>query len=142
MARSLKDSVADNVRDEDRKYLDKYGDKLSNSTQYAQWISSTKEHEDHHGASLVTRNHDVIKKWAENRGAKPATVPGTEHDDHLGVLRFQFPGYGGSNLEEVSWDDWFKTFDSRDLVFLFQEHLKSGDQSNFFRLESPHREDA
>ncbi len=142
MARSLKENVADNIRDEDRKYLDKFGDKLSDSTQYAQWISSTDEHEDHHGASLVTRNHDVIQKWAEKRGAKPSTVPGTEHGDHLGVLRFQFPGYGGDSLEEVSWEDWFHTFDSRDLVFLYQEHLKSGDQSNFFRLESPHREDA
>jgi hypothetical protein len=142
MARSLKESVADNVRDEDRKYLDKYGDKLSNSTQYAHWISNPKEHEEHHGQSLVTHNHDVIKQWVEKRDARPATVPGTEHDDHLGVLRFQCPGYGGDNLKEVSWDEWFKTFDSRDLVFLYQENLKSGDQSNFFRLESPHREDA
>ncbi len=29
MARSLKDTIMDKVRDEDRKYLDKFGDKLS-----------------------------------------------------------------------------------------------------------------
>lgn len=106
------------------------------------WIETTKEHEGHAGESLATKNHDVIKHWAEDRGAKPATVPGTEHNGRPGVLRFDFPGYGGQSLEEVSWDDWFKSFDERDLTFLYQEHLKNGNQSNFFRLENPNREDA
>ena len=83
----------------------------------------------------------MIRRWAEERNGVPATVPGTEHGDHLGVLRFDFPGYGGKDLQEVSWDDWFKTFDDRNLRFIYQEHKKDGSQSNFFRLESPHRED-
>jgi hypothetical protein len=94
------------------------------------------------GKTLTTRDHRTIQKWAEERGAKPATVPGTEHDDHLGVLQFDFPGYGGERLAEVSWDDWFYTFDSRDLEFVYQETTRDGRQSNFFRLTSPHREDA
>ncbi len=141
MAKSLKDT-AEAVSKEDKKYLDKYGDKLSRSTQYAKWIGSPDEHEDHKGQSLVTRNHDVIQKWAEERDAVPATVPGTEHGDHLGVLRFNFPGFGGKDLQEVSWEDWFKTFDDRHLVMIFQEHMKNGDQSNFFRFDNPDREDA
>ncbi|MGE5222638.1 MAG: hypothetical protein ACM3PY_09380 [Omnitrophica WOR_2 bacterium] len=142
MAKSLKDTASRDIPKEDKQYLKEFGDDLSKSTQYAQWISSTSEHEDHPGQSLVTRNHDVIKQWAEERGAKPATVPGTEHGDHLGVLRFDFPGYGGQELQEVSWEDWFKTFDDRDLAFIYQEHMKDGSQSNFFRLDNPHREDA
>lgn len=142
MARKLKDSVSDKIRKEDAKYLEKFGDKLSDSTQYAQWISKTDEHEEHEGKSLVTRNHDVIKQWAEERGAKPATVPGTKHSDRIGVLRFNFPGGDEDRLEEVDWEEWFKTFDERDLVMLYQEHLKNGNQSNFFRFDSPHREDA
>jgi hypothetical protein len=122
-------------------FIKEYGDKLSDSTKRAQWIDSTSEHEDHKGATLATRNHDVIKQWAEERNAVPATVPGTEHGDHLGVMRFNFPGYGGDNLQEVSWDEWFKTFDDRKLVFLYQEHKSNGDQSNFFRFDSPFRED-
>lgn len=106
------------------------------------WIENPNEHEDHNGQSLATKNQDVIKRWAEERGAKPATVPGTERDERPGVLRFDFPGYGGQSLKEVSWDDWFWTFNERDLTFLFQEHLKNGNQSNFFRLENPRREDA
>ncbi len=141
MARSIKDSVSDKVSKEDKKFLDKYADKLSNSTQYAKWISNKDEHEEHNGQSLATRNHDVIMKWAEERDAVPATVPGTEHGDQLGVLRFNFPGYGGRELREVSWEEWFKPFDTRDLVFVYQEHMKNGNQSNFFRLDNPKRED-
>jgi hypothetical protein len=94
------------------------------------------------GATLTTQDHDEIRAWAEARGAEPATVPGTEHDDHLGVLRFDFPGYGGESLEHVDWDTWFKTFDDRNLTFVYQERKKDGAQSNFFRLTSPDREDA
>jgi hypothetical protein len=83
----------------------------------------------------------VIKKWAEERKATPATVPGTEHGNDLGVLRLNFPAYGGDDLQEVSWDEWFKTFDDRKLVFLFQENKADGHQSNFFRFDSPFRED-
>lgn len=94
------------------------------------------------GQTLRTRDHRTIQKWAEKRDAKPATVPGTEHDDHLGVLQFDFPGYGGDRLAEVSWDDWLYTFDVRNLEFLYQETTKDGRQSNFFRVVSPDREDA
>ena len=83
MAKKLKDTVSDRIRDEDKKYLEKFGDKLSDSTQYAQWISKPDEHEEHEGKSLATRNREVIKKWAKDRNAKPATVPGTEHGDRV-----------------------------------------------------------
>lgn len=110
--------------------------------EYSQHIDSPDEHEEHPGKSLITRDHEVIKQWAEQRKATPATVPGTEHGDHLGVLRFDFPGYGGQDLQEVSWDEWFKTFDQRGLNFIYQEHKSDGSESNFFRLENPDREDA
>jgi hypothetical protein len=94
------------------------------------------------GETLVTTDHDTIRNWAEERKATPATVPDTEHGDHLGVLRFDFPGYGGEDLRHVSWDEWFRTFDARKLTFIYQEHKRDGAQSNFFRLENPEREDA
>jgi hypothetical protein len=99
------------------------------------------QREKHPGQTLRTRDHDPIRKWAAERKATPATVPGTEHGDHLGVLRFDFPGYGGDRLREVTWDEWFATFDARDLEFVYQEHTKDGRQSNFFRLVGPDRED-
>jgi len=116
---------------------------LSKTTQRAKWIHSTDEHADRPGQSLVTREHAVIQAWAEDkeRQGTSATVPGTEHGDRAGVLRFDFPGYGGRTLEHISWDEWFKPFDERELVFVYQEHKRDGSPSTFFILDSPERED-
>lgn len=118
------------------------GDRSSSSVRYAQGITSPTEKPERPGRSLVTTNHDIIRGWAERRGARPATVPGTEHGDHLGVLRFDFPGYGGEDLTHVSWDEWLRTFDERGLNFVYQEQRKDGKQSNFFQLTNPDRDDA
>ena len=88
--------------------------------------------------SLATRSHEVIRHWAEERRAAPATTPGTD-PQRPRMLRFNFPGYD-KDLQEVSWDAWFGTFDERDLVFVFQEHMKAGNPSNFFKLDSPGHE--
>ncbi|MER7076917.1 hypothetical protein SAMN02982929_00891 [Saccharopolyspora kobensis] len=92
------------------------------------------DQEEHAGQSLTTQDHSVIRRWAEERGGTPATAPGTEHGDHLGVLEIDFPDYGGEKLKHVSWDEWFNTFDERGLEFVYQEHLKSGSPSNFFKV--------
>ncbi|HEX2986660.1 MAG TPA: hypothetical protein VHS06_00575 [Chloroflexota bacterium] len=130
------------ARMSDEQFLHKFGGQLSKTTQNSIWIRSPQEHEERPGESLGTRSHEVIQQWAEERGGQPATVPGTEHEGRPGVLRFNFPGYGGQGLQPISWEEWFRTFDERDLVFLFQEHKSNGDMSNFFRLDSPHREEA
>ncbi|MEA2525231.1 MAG: hypothetical protein QOF73_2458 [Thermomicrobiales bacterium] len=138
--------MAQNVSKEDRAFLERHVDKLSQSTLRAKWINSVDEHEDRPGQTLATRNHDVVRRWAEERGAVPATVPETEHGDPAGVLRFIFSGQGDGEdpfrLEPISWEEWFKTFDERQLVFVFQEHKADGSQSNFFRFDSPDRQDA
>ncbi len=45
-------------------------------------------------ASFTTRDHDVIRTWAESRGGRPADVEGTG-DKGAGVLRIAFDGGGG-----------------------------------------------
>lgn len=106
-------------------------------------ITSPSEHEDRPGQTLATRDHDTIRRWAEERGAIPATVPDTEHEGRPGVLTFDFPDDGeDENLEHISWDEWFRVFDERGLQFIYQEHTKDGTESNFFRTENPGREDA
>lgn len=132
--------TAKNVTRQEAQFLRRYADGLSKTTLRAKWIHSPDEHEDRPGQSLATRSHDVIQSWAEERGAVPATTPGSWHDGRPGVLRFDFEGYGGRRLEEISWDEWFSSFDQRKLVFLFQEHKRDGAQSNFFRLDNPKRE--
>lgn len=117
------------------------GPETSKSIKYSQEVTSPDEDPERPGRSLVTTHHEVIKQWAQERGGTPATVAGTEHGDTLGVLRFMFGG-NDDNLREVSWDEWFKTFDERQLNFIYQEERSDGNQSTFFRLESPNREDA
>lgn len=117
------------------------GPETSRSLKYAQEVTSPDEEPERAGRSLATTHHEVIRRWAEERGGVPATVEGTEHEDHLGVLRFDFGG-DAENLRHVSWDEWFETFDARRLNFIYQEERSDGRTSTFFRLESPEREDA
>jgi hypothetical protein len=117
------------------------GKQTSKSLKYAQEVTSVDDEPERAGRSLATTNHDVIRRWAEERNAVPAAVEGTEHGDHLGVLRFDFGG-DSDRLTHVDWQEWFATFDARRLNFVYQQERKDGRQSNFFRLESPDREDA
>ena len=121
------------------------GEQTSKSLQYSQEVTSPDEDPERLGRSLPTTDHDVIRSWAESRNAVPATVEGTEHEGRAGVLRFDFdsePGDDGARLRHVSWDEWFSVSDDRKLDFLYQEQREDGNQSDFFRLESPDREDA
>ena len=133
--------TAKNVTPEERAFLEEHADELSKTTLRAKWIHGRDEHADRPGQSLATRDHATIQRWAEERKAAPATVPGTEHGQLPGVLRFDFPGFGGRTLEHIPWERWFASFDQRDLVFVFQENKRDGQQSNFFILDNPERDD-
>lgn len=85
--------------------------------------------------SRTTTDHDTIRKWVEARGGKPASVKSTEHGEDPGLLRIDFPGYRGEgSLEEISWEEFFKKFDEKNLAFLYQEKTSSGSESRFFKL--------
>jgi hypothetical protein len=87
--------------------------------------------------SKTTTDHDEIRRWAEERGGRPATVEGTEGGgEDAGVLRIDFPGGEGPRLTEISWEEFFDKFDRENLAFLYQEQVKSGEESRFFKLVS------
>ena len=90
------------------------------------------------GASTrVLTDHDEIRRWAEERGAKPAGVRGTGDSDDVGIIRLDFPGYSGADsLEEISWDEWFDKFDESNLTLLVQDQTARGQKSNFNKLVS------
>ncbi|STY29838.1 Uncharacterised protein [Legionella wadsworthii] len=81
----------------------------------------------------TTSNHEEIKKWAEERKAKPSKVKGTEQDG-TSLLRLDFPGYTGENLETITWNEWFEIFDKNKLALLFQEETSEGKKSNFNKI--------
>ncbi|HWG93121.1 MAG TPA: hypothetical protein VNU66_02695 [Mycobacteriales bacterium] len=80
-------------------------------------------------SSFRTRDHDVIRKWAEDRGGAPAMVEGTGE----GVLRIEFRDDSG-RLEDVDWDAFFSTFDESDVDFLYQERTSDGSVSRFHKF--------
>jgi hypothetical protein len=136
-----------NTTADDRRFLERHGEQLSPSTHRAKWIHSTGETADRRGQTLATRSPEVIRAWAEARGGRPATATRGE-DGRPRTLRMQFDGGGdpearrrGRRLEKIDWDEWLRVFEDRDLVFLYQEQRRDGRQSNFFRLDSPDRED-
>ena len=145
--KSTKSREADDNRDDGDLGAGPEGGKIrrgpdsSKSLKYAQEVTSTDDEPEREGRSLATTHHEVIRQWAEERNGVPATVEGTEHGGHPGVLRIDFGGRD-SKLRHISWEEWFGTFDSRKLNFIYQEQRSDGTQSNFFRLENPNREDA
>jgi hypothetical protein len=83
----------------------------------------------------TTTDHDTIRRWAEARGGRPATVRRTADKGEPGVLRFDF-GEPEESLEEISWEDFFAKFDDSELALLYQDKTKDGKTSYFFKLVS------
>jgi hypothetical protein len=80
-------------------------------------------------------DHDAIRRWADERGGKPACVKGTGGKDDTGMIRLDFPGYSGEGkLQPISWDEWFQSFDDNDLALLVQDETAGGQRSNFNKL--------
>ena len=88
------------------------------------------------GTNRVTTDHDTIRKWAEDRGGKPATVAGTPREgEKAGLLRIDFPGYSGEeSLREVAWEDFFEQFDKSNLALIYQEKTASDETSRFAKF--------
>jgi len=86
-------------------------------------------------SSRVLTDHDEIRQWAEERGARPSAVQRTHTDDNVGIIRLDFPGYSGEDsLEEIEWDEWFDKFDDNNLALIIQDETSGGDKSNFNKI--------
>ena len=85
-----------------------------------------------------TTDHEVIKDWIEKRGGHPFGFTGSK------ALRINIPGrypgrhtYDGS--ERLTWDKFFNRFEAKELAFLYQEEMRTGEESYFFRFVSRHK---
>jgi hypothetical protein len=88
-------------------------------------------------SSRVLTDHDEIRRWAEERDARPSAVQRTHTDDSVGIIRLDFPGYSGENsLEEIEWDEWFDKFDDNNLALIVQDQTAGGERSNFNKIVS------
>ncbi len=87
------------------------------------------------GENNTTTDHEVIKRWTEEREGKPATVKDTAESGEPGMLRIDFPGNGEEqSLKEISWEEFFEKFEEKKLAFLYQEETSDGEESRFFKF--------
>jgi hypothetical protein len=80
---------------------------------------------------LATRDHDVIRHWAGNRRAEPATGEATasgpatiDVKDGGAGIRFNFPSV--SRFRPITWEEWFDNFDRHELIFVYDERPEDG----------------
>jgi hypothetical protein len=86
-------------------------------------------------SAKATTDRRTIIRWTEERGGHPATVIRTAARGEPGILRIDFPGFTGQGtLRPISWDEWFRKFEERNLAFLYQDRATSGQTSRFFKL--------
>ncbi len=86
-------------------------------------------------SSKVTIDHDTIRKWIEDREGTPARVK-TDKTSDVGIIRIDFPYRESPNLEPITWDQFFTEFDKKNLAFLYQDFMKNGEMSRFFKFVS------
>jgi hypothetical protein len=88
-------------------------------------------------AAKLTTDHLTIRRWAEARKGKPARVHTTDTDD-TGLLRIDFPRGNDdeTELEELTWDEFFEKFDDQRLAFVYQERTAAGARSRLNRFVS------
>ena len=87
--------------------------------------------------SRIITDHEEIRRWAEERNARPARVKGTGGGNDPGMLRLDFPGYSGEeSLEPISWDEFFEKFDKNNLALVVQDQTARGEKSNFNKIVS------
>jgi hypothetical protein len=88
------------------------------------------------GGVVFTRDHDVIRRWAAERGAEPATGEATRSgpatvnvNDGGAGIRFNFPGL--SAFRPISWDEWFDNFDGNGCAFVFDADASTPPSSRY-----------
>jgi hypothetical protein len=81
----------------------------------------------------ATTDHNVIRKWIEQRGGRPTRVKGTEDREGEGILRVDF-AEPDDKLEPIDWEEFFETFEDRQLAFLHQDKTADGRPSRFFKF--------
>jgi hypothetical protein len=88
---------------------------------------------------VSTRDHRLIRRWAEQRKAEPATGEATSSgpatvrvaDGGAGV-RFNFPGQG--SFRPISWEEWFENFDCHGCAFVYDNDLPGARPSMRYRI--------
>ncbi len=88
------------------------------------------------GTSACTTDREIIRRWVERRGGRPAAIRARSREDYEAAApRIDFPEYRSTGMvRRISWDEFFRKFDEKRLAFVYQEQTRTGEMSRFFRF--------
>ena len=112
-------------------------------------VTAEDEHRDPDARVAATRDHTLIRRWAEAHQAEPATGERTpsgpttvDVNDGGAGIRFNHPGVG--RFRPISWDEFFDNFDEHGLAFVYERETAGTSASSryrFVKFESLQRPD-
>lgn len=96
------------------------------------------------GSTVATDDPELIRQWAQQHSAEPATGEATEsgpatvqvNDGGVGI-RFNFPA--ASRFRPISWEEWFANFHHHKLLFIYEREVPGQTPSGLYRLVSRRR---
>jgi len=87
------------------------------------------------GHEWFTIDHDIIRRWSEQRNGQPAHIKGTEGGLDKGGLCIRFQDEEPElAIEMLTWDKFFKIFEKNKLAFLYKDKSPSGAESRFYKF--------
>jgi hypothetical protein len=84
----------------------------------------------------LTTDPKTIRRWVENRGGAPAIVKTTEGElATKPQLRLHLPNDLTDPLvEDIDWETFFREFEERGLVFVYEDKGGEGDDSDYYEI--------
>lgn len=89
----------------------------------------------------ITTDHEEIREWADKYRGRPEIIDQTGGGERMVGLRIDFPGRRDENflgeneeMEYVSWEEFFRRFDSLNLAFEYEDRGELPDPSASYRF--------
>ena len=91
------------------------------------------------GSVVATDDPELIRGWARDHNAQPATGEETAsgpatidvRDGGAGI-RFNFPGV--ARFRPITWEEWLENFTKHDLMFVYEREESGRSSSTRYRL--------
>jgi hypothetical protein len=102
-------------------------------------VTADDEYRDPNARVAATRDHALIRRWAEAHHAEPATGERTpsgpttvDVNDGGAGIRFNHPGVG--RFRPITWDEFFDNFDEHGLAFVYERETAGKSASSRYRF--------
>jgi hypothetical protein len=90
------------------------------------FATMTEQNQGAYGTQAIT-DHEEIRRWAEERGGRPARVLGSGDGGDPGLPRIDFEdALPDPELERISWEEFFEKFKESRIAFLCQDRRREG----------------